>query len=73
MSCPILSSKRGNNPVMQIQCGSQFTPKLEGMFNDIRLSETVNENFQDYLEQNPPNEPLPSLTVNVRDCILPVE
>ncbi|RCH98771.1 cullin-3 [Rhizopus azygosporus] len=40
------------------ECGYQFTNKLEGMFNDIRLSADMNGQFKDYLEKNDERLPL---------------
>ena len=32
--------------LLKTECGSQFTGKLEGMFKDISVSSTLNENFK---------------------------
>lgn len=38
---------------LKCECGCQFTSKLEGMFKDISLSNTLNEEFKAYtLQQN---------------------
>jgi cullin 3 len=34
---------------LKSECGCQFTSKLEGMFKDMTLSNTVNEEFKNYL------------------------
>lgn len=33
---------------MQTECGCQFTSKLEGMFKDMSISNTIMEEFKDY-------------------------
>ncbi|KAF9444819.1 Cullin-domain-containing protein [Macrolepiota fuliginosa MF-IS2] len=41
---------------LKVECGYQFTQKLEGMFNDIRLSEEAMESYQDHLSRTTPPE-----------------
>ena len=36
---------------LKTECGYQFTNKLEGMFNDIKLSAETMENFKKYTAQ----------------------
>lgn len=33
---------------MQTECGCQFTSKLEGMFKDMSISNTIMEEFKEY-------------------------
>ena len=35
---------------LKLECGYQFTSKLEGMFNDMRISADTMEGFRDYLK-----------------------
>merc|ERR1719221_965047 len=35
---------------LKSECGCQFTSKLEGMFKDMTLSNTVNEEFRSHLQ-----------------------
>lgn len=37
---------------LKTECGCQFTSKLEGMFKDISLSNTVNEEFKNHVLSN---------------------
>ncbi|KAI9357043.1 Cullin [Zopfochytrium polystomum] len=60
---------------LKLECGSQFTSKLEGMFNDMRLSQDTMVAFRQHLENSGQGnslvdisgEPvaLPDLSVNV--------
>jgi cullin 3 len=45
----------------QVECGYQFTTKLEGMFNDIRISADTVIAYKDYLEAS---------EMEVCDCIV---
>jgi cullin 3 len=36
--------------IFQVECGYQFTTKLEGMFNDIRISADTVAAYKDYLD-----------------------
>eukprot|EP01103_Thecamoeba_quadrilineata_P019179 TRINITY_DN765_c0_g1_i1.p1 TRINITY_DN765_c0_g1~~TRINITY_DN765_c0_g1_i1.p1 ORF type:complete len:756 (+),score=129.29 TRINITY_DN765_c0_g1_i1:106-2268(+) len=38
---------------LKTECGYQFTSKLEGMFNDMRLSADTMEGYKTHLAQNP--------------------
>ncbi|KAF7731434.1 Cullin-3 [Apophysomyces ossiformis] len=44
-------AERGMLAKLKRECGYQFTNKLEGMFNDIRLSSEMNGIFKEYLEK----------------------
>ena len=35
---------------LKVECGYQFTSKLEGMFNDIKISNDAMEAYHSYLE-----------------------
>ncbi|CAG8631194.1 12800_t:CDS:2, partial [Racocetra fulgida] len=37
---------------LKIECGYQFTTKLEGMFNDMRISTDTMTDFKDFLEKS---------------------
>ena len=37
---------------LKSECGCQFTSKLEGMFKDMTLSNTVNEEFRTHITQS---------------------
>jgi len=67
--------------LLKAECGYQFTSKLEGMFNDMRISKDVREKFRTY-KQNavvkaPVDLEVDVLTTgywpsqNVKQCILP--
>ena len=45
--------------------GYQFTAKLEGMFNDMRLSRETNESFKSYIDRFPNKKPAIDLSVQV--------
>ena len=36
---------------LQTECGCQFTLKLEGMFKDMSLSNTMNEDFKTHINE----------------------
>ena len=35
---------------LKSECGCQFTSKLEGMFKDMTVSNTINDEFKSYLQ-----------------------
>lgn len=37
---------------LQTECGCQFTSKLEGMFKDMSVSNTIMDEFKGYLNNN---------------------
>ena len=37
---------------LKIECGHQYTSKLEGMFNDVRMAEELNEQYRIYVQEN---------------------
>ncbi|XP_021906976.1 cullin-1 [Carica papaya] len=47
------------------QCGAQFTSKMEGMVTDLTLARENQNNFEDYLSNNPAAHPGIDLTVTV--------
>eukprot|EP00096_Caligus_rogercresseyi_P011355 TRINITY_DN4442_c0_g1_i1.p1 TRINITY_DN4442_c0_g1~~TRINITY_DN4442_c0_g1_i1.p1 ORF type:complete len:788 (-),score=287.09 TRINITY_DN4442_c0_g1_i1:190-2553(-) len=49
---------------LKSECGCQFTSKLEGMFKDMSLSNTVNEEFRQYLSKT--ERSLGGLEITVR-------
>jgi len=53
---------------IKIHCGSQCTKKLEGMCNDMLISQKTNENYKQYLDANDPTIK-PMLYVNVLNTI----
>ena len=42
-------AERGMLTKLKIECGTQFTQKLEGMFNDMRLSAETMDAYRDHL------------------------
>ncbi|ORX61458.1 Cullin-domain-containing protein [Hesseltinella vesiculosa] len=76
-------AERGMLSKLKRECGYQFTNKLEGMFNDMRLSAEMNTNFKEYLDHSTKEYDLePSVTVltstfwpmnlsGVPKCIMP--
>ena len=50
---------------LKSECGCQFTSKLEGMFKDMALSNTINDEFKTYLSNNNRNLEGVDLTVRV--------
>jgi hypothetical protein len=38
-----------NSAFLQTECGCQFTSKLEGMFKDITVSNTIMDEFKDHV------------------------
>lgn len=50
---------------LKSECGCQFTSKLEGMFKDMTLSNTVNDEFKNYLSNTNKNLNGVDLTVRV--------
>lgn len=42
--------ERGMITKLKIECGYQFTSKLEGMFTDMRLLADTTSSFKDFLE-----------------------
>ena len=39
----------------QTECGCQFTSKLEGMFKDMTLSQSTNDEFRSHISNNQVN------------------
>ncbi|KAF9237673.1 Cullin family-domain-containing protein [Melanogaster broomeanus] len=66
---------------LKIECGSQFTQKLEGMINDMKISTETMQTYRSYLENTSPPELELSVTVmtstfwpmshNASTCVLP--
>lgn len=42
-------AERGMLAKLKVECGYQFTQKLEGMFHDMRLSSDTMEAYRDFL------------------------
>jgi cullin 3 len=42
-------AERGMLAKLKVECGFQFTKKMEGMFNDMKLSTDVMVSYHDYL------------------------
>ncbi|KAI9249557.1 Cullin [Sporodiniella umbellata] len=55
-------AEKGMLSKLKRECGYQFTNKLEGMFNDMRLSSEMNGQFKDYLDKT---DIKPSMEVSV--------
>ena len=43
-------AERGMLAKLKIECGYQFTQKLEGMFNDMKISNDTMEAFRTHLD-----------------------
>jgi len=41
-----------NYILLQTECGCQFTSKLEGMFKDMSVSNTIMDEFKSYVNNN---------------------
>ncbi|CAM0137429.1 unnamed protein product [Umbelopsis sp. WA50703] len=50
-------AERGMITKLKVECGYQFTTKLEGMFNDIRISADTVTAYKDYLEASGMEKP----------------
>jgi cullin 3 len=37
---------------LKIECGHQFTQKMEGMFNDMRVSADTTQAYKEYLSSS---------------------
>ena len=57
-------AERGMLAKLKVECGVQFTQKMEGMFNDMRMSEENMKSFKNY-QSNKDNNNSPDLYVNV--------
>ncbi|KAG7451148.1 Cullin-domain-containing protein [Guyanagaster necrorhizus] len=58
-------AERGMLAKLKVECGYQFTQKLEGMFNDMKVSiDTMNE-FRNYLQKPGISKPCIELSVTV--------
>ncbi|CAG8512957.1 3575_t:CDS:10 [Acaulospora morrowiae] len=59
-------AERGMIGKLKIECGYQFTTKLEGMFNDMRMStETMTEFKKDQQDKQPSERPKLDINVTV--------
>ncbi|KAI8344722.1 Cullin [Chlamydoabsidia padenii] len=58
-------AERGMLGKLKRECGYQFTNKLEGMFNDMRLSAEMNTQFKEYQERSTNKEQDLEATVTV--------
>ncbi|KAG8775245.1 Cullin-3 [Serendipita sp. 405] len=54
-------AERGMLAKLKVECGVQFTKKMEGMFNDMKLSSDVVTAYRDYLS----NTTAPAVEINV--------
>ncbi|ORX96190.1 Cullin-domain-containing protein [Basidiobolus meristosporus CBS 931.73] len=52
-------AERGMISKLKIECGYQFTTKLEGMFNDMRLTTDTMSDFKEYINNLTENEGMP--------------
>ncbi|KAK9882645.1 hypothetical protein WA026_022514 [Henosepilachna vigintioctopunctata] len=50
---------------LRYECGSTFTSKIEGMFNDINISWEINAAFKQHLNKSPEKDDIPDLSINV--------
>lgn len=44
-------AERGMLAKLKVECGYQFTQKLEGMFHDMKLSAEMMQQYRSYLEK----------------------
>ncbi|GBB95576.1 hypothetical protein RclHR1_02570010 [Rhizophagus clarus] len=58
-------AERGMIGKLKIECGYQFTTKLEGMFNDMRISSDTMSDFKEYLDKSILEKPKLDLSVTV--------
>lgn len=54
-------AERGMLAKLKVECGYQFTKKMEGMFNDMKLSSDITSAYKDYLS----GTTAPSVEINV--------
>ena len=45
-------AERGMLAKLKVECGYQFTQKLEGMFHDMKISTDTMEGYRDHLSKN---------------------
>lgn len=50
---------------LKVECGSQFTSKMEGMFKDMRTSADLNVSFREFITENPAKKPSFDVSVQV--------
>ncbi|CAH1757893.1 5416_t:CDS:10 [Entrophospora sp. SA101] len=58
-------AERGMIGKLKIECGYQFTTKLEGMFNDMRISLDTMADFKEFLDKSYSDRPKLELSVTV--------
>uniref|UniRef100_A0A1D1Y7V5 Cullin-3-B n=1 Tax=Anthurium amnicola TaxID=1678845 RepID=A0A1D1Y7V5_9ARAE len=58
-------AERGMIGKLKIECGYQFTTKLEGMFNDMRISSDTMTDFKEFLDKSVLEKPKLDLSVTV--------
>ncbi|KAI9591975.1 cullin 3 [Syncephalis fuscata] len=58
-------AERGMIAKLRIECGVQFTSKLEGMFNDIKLSSDIMRNFKDDQSEREDKDSIGEINVQV--------
>ncbi|OZJ05319.1 hypothetical protein BZG36_01568 [Bifiguratus adelaidae] len=58
-------AERGMITKLKVECGYQFTTKLEGMFNDMRISADTMVAFKEYLDVSQVQRPQVEMSVNV--------
>lgn len=51
---------------LKTECGCQFTSKLEGMFKDMTVSNTIMEEFKEHITSSCQNQPLHGVDLSVR-------
>lgn len=50
---------------LKYECGSTFTSKIEGMFNDVSISTEINSAFKQYLNNTTEKGNTPDLSINI--------
>jgi len=55
---------------LKAECGYQFTSKLEGMFNDMRISRDTRDAYKQHKLSNPPNNTTEGRAVDIQVDVL---
>ncbi|KAG0216268.1 Cullin-3 [Mortierella sp. GBA30] len=65
-------TERGMIAKLKVECGYQFTSKLEGMFTDMRLSQDAMGAFKEYLDKNEKHSPVELNVTTLTSTFWPV-
>ncbi|KAF8149979.1 Cullin [Crassisporium funariophilum] len=61
-------AERGMLAKLKVECGLQFTQKMEGMFNDVRVSLDTTKDYQDYLAKTTSPDIELGVTIMTSNC-----